>query len=88
MLKPLLKNGALSLYDKFQNNFQKQCCARICFNHRLYSITESKTKTIRAWRSTYTTIFDGARNPAILDGGLKIDEFSTKSFEQLDFETQ
>ena len=41
---------------------------------------------LESWRSSYTTIFDGARNPAILDGGLKIDEFSTKSFEQLDFE--
>jgi HK97 family phage portal protein len=45
-----------------------------------------KQRLLEAWRSTYTTIFDGARNPAILDGGLKIDEFSTKSFEQLDFE--
>jgi len=45
-----------------------------------------KERLLEAWRSTYTTIFDGARNPAILDGGLKIDEFSTKSFDQLDFE--
>jgi HK97 family phage portal protein len=41
---------------------------------------------LEAWRSTYTTIFDGARNPAILDGGLKIDRFSTINFDQLDFE--
>lgn len=45
-----------------------------------------KDRLLEAWRSTYTTIFDGARNPAILDGGLKIDKFSTVNFEQLDFE--
>lgn len=45
-----------------------------------------KERLLESWRASYTTIFDGARNPAILDGGLKIDEFSTKSFDQLDFE--
>jgi HK97 family phage portal protein len=45
-----------------------------------------KERLLEAWRSTYTTIFDGARNPAILDGGLKIDRFSTINFDQLDFE--
>ena len=45
-----------------------------------------KERLLEAWRSTYTTIFDGARNPAILDGGLKIDKFSTVNFGQLDFE--
>jgi len=45
-----------------------------------------KDRLLEAWRSTYTTIFDGARNPAILDGGLKIDKFSTVNFDQLDFE--
>lgn len=45
-----------------------------------------KDRLLEAWRSTYTTIFEGARNPAILDGGLKIDKFSTVNFEQLDFE--
>jgi HK97 family phage portal protein len=45
-----------------------------------------KERLLEAWRSTYTTIFDGARNPAILDGGLKIDKFSTVNFDQLDFE--
>jgi HK97 family phage portal protein len=45
-----------------------------------------KDRLLESWRSTYTTIFDGARNPAILDGGLKIDKFSTVNFEQLDFE--
>jgi len=45
-----------------------------------------KERLLEAWRSTYTTIFDGARNPAILDGGLKIDSFSSVSFDKLDFE--
>lgn len=45
-----------------------------------------KDRLLEAWRSTYTTLFDGARNPAILDGGLKIDSFSTVNFDQLDFE--
>lgn len=45
-----------------------------------------KERLLEAWRATYTTLFDGARNPTILDGGLKIDKFSTLSFEQLDFE--
>lgn len=45
-----------------------------------------KDRLLEVWRSTYTTIFDGARNPAILDGGLKIDKFSTVSFGELDFE--
>lgn len=45
-----------------------------------------KDRLLEAWRSTYTTLFDGARNPAILDGGLKIDSFSNVNFDQLDFE--
>lgn len=45
-----------------------------------------KERLLEAWQSTYTTIFNGARNPAILDGGLKIDKFSTVNFDQLDFE--
>ena len=35
-----------------------------------------KDRLLQSWRTSYTTIFDGARNPAILDGGLKIDKFS------------
>lgn len=45
-----------------------------------------KDRLLEAWRATYTTLFDGARNPAILDGGLKIDSFSNVNFDQLDFE--
>ena len=31
-------------------------------------------------------MFDGARSPAILDGGLKVDKFSDINFQTLDFE--
>lgn len=45
-----------------------------------------KERLLESWKNTYTTIFDGARNPAILDGGLKIDPFSNINFSTLDFE--
>jgi HK97 family phage portal protein len=45
-----------------------------------------KERLLESWRSSYTTIFDNARNPAILDGGLKIDQFSNVKFDELDFE--
>ena len=46
-----------------------------------------KDRLLQSWRNSYTTIFDGARNPAILDGGLKIDKFSDINFQSLDFES-
>ena len=45
-----------------------------------------KDRILEQWRMTYSTLFNGARNPAILDGGLKIDKFSNVSFSELDFE--
>lgn len=48
--------------------------------------TKVKDRLLQSWRNSYTTIFDGARNPAILDGGLKIDKFSDVNFQSLDFE--
>jgi HK97 family phage portal protein len=87
-LKPLLKLMELYHYMlRFQRQFFKNNAVP-GFVLTTDSILSQRVKQrlLEAWRSTYTTIFDGARNPAILDGGLKIDEFSTKSFEQLDFE--
>src|SRR6056300_1700456 len=87
-LKPLLKLMELYHYMlKFQRQFFKNNAVP-GFVLTTDSILSQRVKQrlLEAWRSTYTTIFDGARNPAILDGGLKIDEFSTKSFDQLDFE--
>ena len=87
-IKPILKLIELYHYMiKFQRQFFKNNAVP-GFVLTTDSILSQRVKQrlLEAWRSTYTTIFDGARNPAILDGGLKIDEFSTKSFEQLDFE--
>ena len=87
-LKPILKLMELYHYMlRFQRQFFKNNAVP-GFVLTTDSILSQRVKQrlLEAWRSTYTTIFDGARNPAILDGGLKIDEFSTKSFDQLDFE--
>lgn len=46
-----------------------------------------KERLLEDWKSSYTSIFRGARSPAILDGGLKIDKFSTINFQELDFES-
>jgi HK97 family phage portal protein len=45
-----------------------------------------KSRLLAEWRESYTAIFKGARSPAILDGGLKIDTFSNVKFSELDFE--
>jgi len=45
-----------------------------------------KERLLEAWRNAYSNVFQGARSPAILDGGLKIDKFSNISFRELDFE--
>jgi len=45
-----------------------------------------KERVLEAWRANYGNIFDGARSPAILDGGLAIDKFSNINFHELDFE--
>jgi len=45
-----------------------------------------KYRLLESWRQSYTSLFNGARSPAILDGGLKIDKFSQVNFNELDFE--
>ncbi len=45
-----------------------------------------KERLLEAWRNTYSNVFQGARSPAILDGGLKIESFSSVNFRELDFE--
>ncbi len=45
-----------------------------------------KYRLLESWRQSYTSLFNGARSPAILDGGLKIDKFSQINFNELDFE--
>lgn len=48
--------------------------------------TKIKDRMLQQWKEAYRSIFSGARNPAILDGGLKIDNFSKINFQELDFE--
>jgi HK97 family phage portal protein len=87
-LKPILKLMELYYYMiKFQRQFIKNN-ALPGFVLSTDSILSQRVKQrlLESWRSTYSTIFDGSRNPAILDGGLKIDPFSAVSFDKLDFE--
>mgnify|MGYP003111523973 FL=1 len=87
-LKPILNLMELYFYMiKFQRQFFKNNALPgfVLTTDNILS-KRVKERLLESWRASYTTIFDGARNPAILDGGLKIDEFSTKSFDQLDFE--
>ena len=48
--------------------------------------TKVKDRLLASWKTSYATMFDGARSPAILDGGLKVDKFSDVNFQSLDFE--
>jgi HK97 family phage portal protein len=87
-LKPILRLMELYYYMiNFQRQFFKNNALPgfVLTTDNILS-KRVKERLLEAWRSTYTTIFDGARNPAILDGGLKIDRFSTINFDQLDFE--
>lgn len=45
-----------------------------------------KERLLESWRMNYSSLFKGAKSPAILDGGLKIDKFSDIRFTELDFE--
>jgi len=49
--------------------------------------TKIKTRLLEEWGQNYNSLFNNARNPAILDGGLKVDPFSSMSFKDLDFES-
>ncbi len=45
-----------------------------------------KQRLLEEWSQNYNSLFSGAKRPAILDGGLKVDPFSQVNFQQLDFE--
>lgn len=45
-----------------------------------------KERMNEEWKVAYSSLSKGSRTPAILDGGLKIDKFSTVNFRELDFE--
>lgn len=87
-VKPLLR--LIELYY-YMINFQRQFFKNNAVPGFVLTTDNVLSKRVKdrmldSWRSTYSTIFDGVRNPAILDGGLKIDKFSNINFDQLDFE--
>lgn len=45
-----------------------------------------KDRLLTAWREAHGSMFNGARSPAILDGGLKVDTIGTTNFSEMDFE--
>ena len=72
---------------KFQRQFFKNnAIPGVVLTTETVLSAKVKDRLLQSWRNSYTTIFDGARNPAILDGGLKIDKFSDVNFQNLDFE--
>ena len=87
-LKPLLRLIELYYYMiNFQRQFFKNNAIPgfVLTTDNILS-KRVKERLIEGWRNSYTTIFDNARHPAILDGGLKIDQFSQVKFQELDFE--
>jgi len=73
---------------KFQRQFFKNnAIPGVVLTTEAVLSSKIKDRLLQSWRNSYTTIFDGARNPAILDGGLKIDKFSDVNFQSLDFES-
>lgn len=83
-------SGIINIYDallKFQKQFFKNnAIPGLVLTTDAVLNTKVKDRLLSSWRSGYSTIFDGARSPAILDGGLKIDKFSEINFQSLDFE--
>lgn len=45
-----------------------------------------KERALENWKQSYSTLYGGARTPAILDGGLKISPYGQVKFSELDFE--
>ena len=87
-LKPLLR--LIELYY-YMINFQRQFFKNNAIPGFVLTTDNIVSKRVKerlleGWRNSYTTIFDNARHPAILDGGLKIDQFSQVKFQELDFE--
>ena len=87
-LKPLIR--LIELYY-YMINFQRQFFKNNAIPGFVLTTDNILSKRVKerlleGWRNSYTTIFDNARHPAILDGGLKIDQFSQVKFQELDFE--
>ena len=45
-----------------------------------------KERLLEQWKVAYNSAFKGARSPAILDGGLKVDKIGSATLSELDFE--
>jgi len=89
---PLKSLGSIiNIYNallKFQKQFFKNnAVPGIVLTTDSVLNTKVKERILQVWRSNYSTFFDGAKSPAILDGGLKIDTFSNVDFQSLDFES-
>ena len=46
---------------------------------------EVRDRILESWRNLYSAASRGSRSPAVLDGGLAIDKFSSMNFRELDF---
>ena len=45
-----------------------------------------KERLLEHWKVAYNSAFNGARSPAILDGGLKVNKIGSATLQELDFE--
>lgn len=83
-------SNIINIYNallKFQRQFFKNnAVPGVVLTTESVLNTKIKERLLQSWRNSYATIFEGARSPAILDGGLKIDKFSDINFQSLDFE--
>lgn len=84
-------SNIINIYNallKFQRQFFKNnAVPGVVLTTESVLNTKIKERLLQSWRNSYATIFEGARSPAILDGGLKIDKFSDINFQSLDFES-
>ena len=83
-------SNIINIYNallKFQRQFFKNnAIPGVVLTTESVLNSKIKERLLQSWRNSYATIFEGARSPAILDGGLKIDKFSDINFQSLDFE--
>lgn len=84
-------NSLIQLYFtmiKFQKTFfQNNAVPGLVLETENVLSKTVKSRMLAEWREMYSSISKGgARSPAILDGGLKINPFSQAKFTELDFE--
>lgn len=83
-------DNIISIYNsllKFQKQFFKNSAIPgVVLSTDSVLNPKTKERILSHWVANYSTMFNGARTPAILDGGLKISPLSTINFQSLDFE--